>query len=144
MTQQVPTTELFAAGLYWRKSKIDGRKCVPAILEVRTGRLRMLDVVGQVFDVPAQEARANCTALGTMVLTVNGQMYDLVGIRARLSPKFTPEMLNYLQVLRSQVAGLAGSGSVLQLLDVAFKPVAMTGTVMPWRTVLPSVGVLIG
>jgi hypothetical protein len=48
----------FAAGLYWRKSKLNGAKCVPAILSVERGRLRLSAADGVAFDVPCAEARA--------------------------------------------------------------------------------------
>lgn len=144
----------FAAGLYWRKSKINGAKCVPAILAVGGGRLRLSSAEELAFDVPCGEVRAHFTFLSTLTLTVAGTRFDLVGKGANLSPKFTAQQLAELERLRAQAASAdasgvnaaalgAGAGSVAGLIGVAFDVQRMVANIKPWRTVLPAAGVLV-
>ncbi|WP_459714977.1 hypothetical protein [Actinophytocola sp. KF-1] len=137
----------FAAGLYWRKSKLNGRKCVPAILSVTGGRLRLSAVDGVAFDVPCAEARARFTVFSTMVLTAAGRRFDLVGTGAAMSPKFTTAQLAELDALRARATtsgatGMFGGGGA-ELLSAAFDIVTMVAAIKPWRTVLPAAGVVV-
>lgn len=118
MTLPISTPRLFAGGIYWRKSKFNGRQCVPAILELREGRVRLLDVQGQVFDVLAASVQASCSVLGTLSVVVDGVTYDLVAQRARLSPSFTAPMVDYLRDVHAQVVAVEGErvpGAVLMM-----------------------------
>jgi len=142
----------FAAGLYWRKSKVNGAKCVPAILAVGDGRLRLSSASELAFDVPCGEARAHFSFLATLTLTVAGTRFDLVGKGANLSPKFTPQQLAELQRLQAHAASAdasgvtatalgPGAGSVTGLIGVAFDAQRMVANIKPWRKVLPAAGV---
>ncbi|WP_133851592.1 hypothetical protein [Labedaea rhizosphaerae] len=143
-----PPPVSFAAGLYWRRSKINGAKCVPAILALDGGRLRLSSADEVAFEAPCDEVEAHFTFLATMRLTVNGQAFDLVGKGANLSPKFTAEQLAELESLRAHAANqdtlgpnLAATASPTSLLDAAFDAQAMAANIKPWRTVLPAAGV---
>jgi hypothetical protein len=142
----------FAAGLYWRKSKLNGAKCLPAILSVGGGRLRLSSAEELVFDVPCGEAEAHFSFLSTLTLTAAGTGFDLVGKGANLSPKFTSQQLAELERLRAQAASAdasgvnattlgPGAGSVAGLIGVAFDAQRMVANIKPWRTVLPAAGV---
>jgi hypothetical protein len=135
----------FAAGLYWRRSKLNGAKCVPAILSVERGRLRLSAADGVAFDVPCAEARARFTMFSTLVVTAAGRTFDLVGKGATYSPKFTPAQLAELEALRARASfpgtmGTAGGGA-LELVSAAFDFATMVANIKPWRTVLPAAGV---
>ncbi|WP_347108249.1 hypothetical protein AAHB33_15400 [Paenarthrobacter sp. S56] len=75
--------------LYWRKSKVNGAATVPVILSLDTaGLLSMQDAdLVTMFAVPAHEAVVRFTSWGTMVLTIHGRRYDVVGVGASLSPQ---------------------------------------------------------
>lgn len=137
----------FAAGLYWRKSKLNGAKCVPAILSVERGRLRLSAADGVAFDVPCAEATAHFTVFSTLVVTAAGRTFDLVGKGAVLSPKFTPAQLAELEALRARafMPGATGTvgGGALELVAAAFDIATMVATIKPWRTVLPAAGVAV-
>ena len=137
----------FAAGLYWRKSKINGAKCAPAILSVAHGRLRLSAADGVAFDVPCAEARAHFTVFSTLVITAAGRTFDLVGKGAAMSPRFTPAQLAELDALRARASfpGATGTvgGGALELVAAAFDFATLVATIKPWRTVLPAAGVTV-
>jgi hypothetical protein len=148
----------YAGGLYWRRSKWNGRKCVPVILSVDAGRLRLSAAKEVGFDVPCAEVTARFTKLGTMVLTVNGRTYDILGVGASLSPNFTKEQRDELRARQAKAAsaaispGFAAGGSGIGGgAGAAMDAVAIVGAVAeinqmranirPWRSVLPAAGV---
>lgn len=138
----------FAAGLYWRRSRINGARCVPALLAVDGGRVRLSSADEVAFDVPCAEVEAHFTFLATLRLTVRGTTFDLVGKGANLSPKFTAEQLAELDALGARAAAqgtpgssLAAAGSPASLLGAAFDAHTVVANIKPWRTVLPAAGV---
>ena len=151
MNADMPQAIEFAAGLYWRQSMLNGRKCVPAILELTQGRVRLLDASGEVFAVPCAEVSGRVTGLSTLILEAGGRSYDLVGKPSNISPKFTPEMLDYVRARSAQVpsgtlvamgVGLNALGaSPLGALAFAFDFAEMTANIAPWKTLLPAAGV---
>ena len=151
----------YASGLYWRKSKWNGAKTVPVILSLDAGRLRMASAKEVAFDAPCAEVAARFTKLGTMVLTVGGRTYDVLGIGASLSPNFTGQQLDELRERRAAAAegavspaaagltGVGAGGDVGAALDAAvmvgavFDIKRMRENIRPWRAVLPAAGVRI-
>ncbi|MER5609668.1 hypothetical protein AB0F93_17590 [Micromonospora tulbaghiae] len=77
----------YAGIVYWRRSLWNGMRCVPVLLTLDEGRLRACDRHGaEVFAALAGRAEARETIFGTMVLTVDGRRYALVGEGATVSP----------------------------------------------------------
>jgi hypothetical protein len=81
--------------LYWRKSKLNGAKCVPAILSLDAdGNFSLKDRDGSVvYSVPVKEADVAFTGWGTMVINAPNAKYDIVGSGAGISPSPTQEQL---------------------------------------------------
>ena len=147
-----------ASGLYWRKSKWNGARCVPVILSLDAGRLRLAAAKGVAFDVPCADVVAKFTRFGTLVLTVGGRSYDILGVGASLSPSFSKEQREELQALQAKAAkgafapGLAAAGAGIggeagAVMDAAaivgavFEIKAMRENIKPWRSLLPAAGV---
>ena len=79
--------------LYWRKSLINGAKCVPAVLTLEAdGDLILVDNDSQVFSTQISSVKTKFSAWGTMTLTVDGKKYDFVGMPAPLSPAVSPQL----------------------------------------------------
>ncbi|MEV4272998.1 hypothetical protein [Micromonospora aurantiaca (nom. illeg.)] len=77
----------YAGIVYWRRSLWNGMRCVPVLLTLDEGRLRARDRRGaEVFAAPAGQVEARGTIVGTMLLTVGGHRYALVGVGATVSP----------------------------------------------------------
>ncbi|RLQ03861.1 hypothetical protein EAD96_17625 [Micromonospora sp. BL1] len=77
----------YAGIVYWRRSLWNGMRCVPVLLTLDEGRLRAWDRHGaEVFAAVAGRVEARGTIFGTMVLTVDGRRYALVGDGATVSP----------------------------------------------------------
>jgi len=142
-----------AGGLYWRRSRWNGRACVPVVLELADGRLTMTDRSGVVLDSPVAEVTASFSRLHTMTLRSGSDRFDVVGIGANLSPAFSPEQLDHLRAAQGRVAATsassqsafaagAGSGAadVAAALGAAFSWADMKGNIEPWRSVLPAAG----
>ena len=153
------TSPTYASGLYWRKSKWNGTKCVPVILSLDGGRLRLAAAEEVAFDVPCADVVARFTRLGTLVVTVAGRSYDILGVGASLSPSFTKEQREELQARQAARAASAGvapglaaagagiGGEVGGVMDAVaavgavFEITAMRENIKPWRTLLPAAGV---
>ena len=92
--------------LYWRKSKINGFLCVPAILTLDESKtLSLRDAKQNGFSVPLSEATFKFTTWGTMYITIAGKTYDILGMAAALSPSTTKEQDEEIR----QAAGRNGS-----------------------------------
>jgi len=77
----------FSSIVYWRKSLWNGVRCVPVLMSLQQHRLRAYDRNGQlVFDVPAGEVSGRLTRFGTLLLTVGGKRYAIVGRGSDVSP----------------------------------------------------------
>lgn len=159
----------FASGVYWRRSRWNGARCVPAVLSLRCGRLRLAAARDVAFDAPCAEVTARFSRLHTMVLTVGGTRFDVVGIGSSLSPSFTPAQREELRALQAEAAGTAvsptagalGAGLIASgvgggaggALGAAADVTAVVGafsdwgrlkaTIGPWREVLPAAGVAV-
>jgi hypothetical protein len=84
--------------LYWRQSKINGAATVPVVLTLdQSGVLTMKTADQETeFSLPANEAAVRFTSWGTMVIGVQGNSYDIVGLGASLSPKPSKAQLEEL------------------------------------------------
>lgn len=155
-----PQNVYFASGLWWRQSMLNAARCVPAILVVRSARLRLASATDVALDAPTPEVAASFSRLGTMTLRNNGKKFDIVGKAARLSPEFTNAQLDELRHLQADVratgigmevldlggsvAGLLGASAVgagTGLLGLAFDINNLVANIRPWRTVLAAAGV---
>jgi hypothetical protein len=100
-SQIVPTKSL----IYWRKSPVNGAKCVPSILKLdENGLLTLEDDKAQAFSVPLSEVTASFSSWGTMTLNVGGRKYDFVGTPAPLSPTPSSKLTNQVDPTQQQVA----------------------------------------
>jgi hypothetical protein len=138
------------SGLYWRRSLLNGRRCVPVVLGLDGGRLRMRTATETVFDVPTTEVTARFTALTTMMLTVGGSRYAIVGIGSAISPRFTAEMLAELEQAQARAAGTYDGGAapgtdlgVLGLTGAVADFAEMRRSIAPWRELFDRAGVTV-
>ncbi|MFC4785433.1 hypothetical protein ACT8ZV_13220 [Nocardioides sp. MAHUQ-72] len=142
-----------AGGLYWRRSRWNGRACVPVVLELADGRLTMTDRKGVVLDAPVTEVAVSFSRLHTMTLQHDADRFDVVGIGANLSPSFSREQLDHLRAAQARIAGPSTSGQsafaagaagagddAAAALGAAFSWASMKGNIEPWRSVLPAAG----
>lgn len=76
-----------AAIVHWRRSIWNGARCEPVLLTLRPDGLRMLDrSLDTVLRADPHAVTGRLTRLGTLLLTIDGQRYALVGRGASLSP----------------------------------------------------------
>jgi hypothetical protein len=81
-----------ASIVYWRRSIWNGRRCVPVLMILDQGWLRARDRSGaELFAVPAGQVSGRLTWLGTLLLTVGGRRYAVVGRGSDISPGPSPE-----------------------------------------------------
>lgn len=135
MTQPVQ----FTGGLYWRKSWWNGRACVPVILRISGGQLRLRDENAVVFDVPCPAVQAKLSSLNTLTLRVNGQKYYLVGRGGQISKTFTPEMEWELQQALQQGPGTPGAATFNHQ-GLAAADIASLRNTKPWMPILQAAG----
>jgi len=77
----------YAGVVYWRRSLWNGARCVPVVLSLLPGELRAQDRDGKVvFQGDPRQVDGRLTRLGTLLVTVGGKRYALVGRGADLSP----------------------------------------------------------
>mgnify|MGYP001042641600 CR=1 FL=1 len=147
--------------LYWRKSKINGAKTVPVIVSMdSSGMFRMVDAAGvSVLSLPVQQASFRFTSMGTMVVTVQGRTYDLLGVGASMSPDPSAEQKAEMKAAsddfkdrtalnRAGTAGAAmsGAGGVGGVAGIAGSALMMFSyyegleTIKAWQAVLPQTG----
>jgi hypothetical protein len=164
-----PSTVRFTSGVYWRRSRWNGRKCDPVILTVDQGRLRMSTADAVVFDVPCTSVTARFSRAWTMMLTVEGTRYDFVGQGSGISKSFTPAQLDEIRAAHANAAGrdrsggtaaaatgaaglgaatgdpgvqaVGGAFAVAGLAQAAFEFGTLRAVIRPWREVLPVAGV---
>lgn len=111
---------------YWRKNLYNSTACVPIVLELFGGRLRAMDRDGAtVFDAGVADVSSRVTRLGTLILTVGGVRYSLIGRAGPISPSPTAPQLEYA---RQAAARNAGPDSALpsgpNALDMVFNGAA--------------------
>lgn len=87
----------YITGIYWQKSKLNGRETVPVILSLIDGTASLTADGGTVFSLPANQLKVDIrTPLGnpTISITVpDGTRYTLVTIPTSISPKFSDELI---------------------------------------------------
>jgi hypothetical protein len=107
MTDNIPQSDnnAYKSLLYWRKNLWNGSACVPVILTLNGATLSMKaadDTV--VFSEVVDQLSVQFTGWGTMVLTVAGKKYDIVGMPAADSPAISELQKAELSGLSSQAA----------------------------------------
>jgi hypothetical protein len=166
-----PTSVRFTSGVYWRRSKWNGRKCEPVILTVDQGRLRMSTADAVVFDVPCASVSAKFSRAWTMTVTVDGTGYDFVGRGSGISKAFTAAQLDEIRAAHATAAGRDRSGATVAagtgaaglgaatgdpglqavggvfaaagLAQAAFEFSTLRAVIRPWRDVLTAAGVAV-
>jgi hypothetical protein len=161
--QPSPTKSL----IYWRKSPINGFRCVPVLLTLEPDNTLTMKTAKNViaFQAPMSQVQAHFTGWGTMVLVVNGKKYVFVGIGAAVSPSPTAEQKAELggaySALSSaggragavglgvgavaSVAGQQAVGAASAVAGVAVQEVAYyrsLGTMREWQDIFAQAGVL--
>ncbi len=147
--------------LYWRKSKLNGAATVPVVLSLDpAGVIRMQDSeMVTMFAAPASQATVRFTNWGTMMLTIHGRQYDVVGVGATLSPQPSSAQLaavdgglqNNSSVTRAGSAGAALSaveaiGAVAGAAGGAAMQFAYykgLEAIKVWQDTLPQAGALV-
>ena len=104
------------SGVYWRRSKIFGHLCPPAILALEGDRVTFTTEKERVFEAAASGIRATFTGWGTLVLTVDGTSYDIIGSGGEMAASFSKQQVAELrQASTDRRGGVAGvAGDVLQ------------------------------
>ncbi|MEU5274839.1 hypothetical protein AB0G87_00320 [Streptomyces asoensis] len=73
--------------VHWRRSLWNGARCEPVVVTLRPDSLHLRDrSLGTVVQVDPRAVTGRLTRLGTLVLTIDGRRYALVGRGASLSP----------------------------------------------------------
>jgi len=110
-----PTNQAYKSLLYWRKSLWNSARCVPVILTLQDEQLSMTSSdMSIIFQAPQSDVTAKFTGWGTMVLSVAGQSYDMVGMPASVSPAVSESQKQDLALVRDN-GGQAGQGTDMQL-----------------------------
>lgn len=137
----VPAVEpdvTLASIVYWRRSIWNGRRCVPVLMTLDQSRLRARDRHGaEVFAAPVGQVRGRLTRLGTLLLTVDGRRYDVVGRGSDISPSPSPEQRRGLDEFWAHRTPPSGDGP--GFLDLAFNGAAAFHT-RSWRDALARAG----
>jgi hypothetical protein len=94
--------EVFASGIYWRKSLWNGAKTVPSILTLRNGMVSLKSAKEIAFEAPIGSISAHMTPFKTLVIMANGKKFDINGAGAGISPQFNEEQK---RELANQTAG---------------------------------------
>ncbi|MFI1166899.1 hypothetical protein ACH4UM_25700 [Streptomyces sp. NPDC020801] len=73
--------------VYWRRSRWNGARCEPVLVSLVPGALWAGDrALAVVFEADPRTVTGRLTRLGTLLLTVDGRRYDLVGRGSSASP----------------------------------------------------------
>ncbi|MDP9887810.1 hypothetical protein [Pseudarthrobacter enclensis] len=147
--------------LYWRKSMINGARTVPVIVSMdSSGTFRMVDAAGvSVLSLPVQQASFRFTSMGTMVVTVQGRKYDLLGVGASMSPGPSPEQKAEMKAASddykdrtalnraasagaamSPAGGLGGAAGVAGSALMMFSYYEGLEIIKAWQAILPGTG----
>jgi hypothetical protein len=128
MNEEKPTTFTPTKSLlYWRKSKLNGAACVPVIVSLDESKnFSMKTAEATEFSAPASSTVVAFTNWGTMVVSLNGKTYDIVGTGATTSPSPTAEQLSEVgavdtgnQTLSNVGAAGAAAGAIDPTVGVA-------------------------
>lgn len=96
--------------VHWRRSLWNGARCEPVLVTLRPGSLHVRDrSLGTVAHVDPHAVTGRLTRLGTLLLTIDGRRYALVGRGASLSPAPSTEQR---QALEDAGHGAASPGAV--------------------------------
>lgn len=125
--------------VYWRRSIWNGRRCVPVLMTLDQGWLRARDRAGaELFAVPAGQVSGRLSRLGTLLLTVGGRRYALVGRGSDISPDPSPEQRRaFADFWAHRPAPATGDGP--GVLDQVFNGAAAWHT-RTWRDALAAGG----
>ncbi|MCW3843014.1 hypothetical protein ONA70_23220 [Micromonospora yasonensis] len=127
-----------ASIVYWRRSIWNGRRCVPVLMTLDQGWLRARDrASADLFAVPAGQVSGRLSRLGTLLLTVGGRRYALVGRGSDISPKPSPEQRrDFADFWAGRPAPASGGPGFL---DLVFNGAAAWQT-RTWRDALAAGG----
>ncbi|MBK3639394.1 hypothetical protein [Streptomyces sp. MBT33] len=105
--------------VHWRRSMWNGARCEPVLVSLHPGDLQVRDrSLGTVLQADPRAVTGRLTRLGTLVLTVEGRRYALVGRGASLSPAPSADQQRALEDTGSgSPSPAAASGAVDQLLN---------------------------
>ncbi len=107
---------VYAEIVYWRRSLWNGARCVPVVLSLFPGELRAQDRDGEVvIQGDPREVEGRLTRLGTLLITVRGERYALVGRGGGLSPVPSPEQRAAVSAFGA--SSPAAGGAVDQVLN---------------------------
>ncbi|QLQ35602.1 hypothetical protein [Micromonospora robiginosa] len=127
-----------ASVVYWRRSLWNGMRCVPVLMTLDQGWLRARDRDGaEVFAVPAGQVRGRLTRLSTLLLTVGGRRYAIVGRGSDVSPSPSADQRRELDEFWAHRAPPSGDGA--GFLDLVFNGGASFHT-RSWRDALARAG----
>jgi hypothetical protein len=105
--------------VYWRRSVWNGARCEPVLVTLRPDGLQVRDrSLATVLQADPSAVTGRPTRLGTLVLTVEGQRYALVGRGASLSPAPSADQQRALEDAGPGSSGAAAAGGAVdQLLN---------------------------
>lgn len=131
--------------VYWRRSLWNGARCEPLLVTLGPGALQARDRASTVvFQADPSTVTGRLTRLGTLLLTVDGRRYDLVGRGGSMSPEPSAEQEQALahftrrQVQQAPQAArtpAVTSGAVDQLLNEG-----AAGRMRAWQQMLRTAG----
>lgn len=112
---------------------------MPVLLTLDQGWLRARDATGgELFAVPAGQVGGRLSRLGTLLLTVGGRRYALVGRGSDISPRPSPEQRRaFADFWAHRPAPV--SGDAPGVLDAVFNGAAAWHT-RTWRDALAAAG----
>ena len=106
----------FAAGFYWNRSRWNGAKSMPVVLELTNDAFIMYDRDdNQVFKVQPKIVQARFTSMGNVYLTVDGTRYFISGMGTPITPDFSVSQKERLQKVNTSsrlVRGAIGASGV--------------------------------
>ena len=83
----------FKVGIYWRKSRWNGRQTVPVIVTLQNGLFSMKTDQETVFSVSCNNVIVTFSKLGTVFVNISGKKYALYGSGSGISKPFSKEQL---------------------------------------------------
>ncbi|MEU2555916.1 hypothetical protein ABZ589_30230 [Streptomyces sp. NPDC013313] len=124
----------YAGIVYWRRSLWNGARCVPVLLSLLPGVLRVQDRDGRVvFQEDPREVGGRISRLGTLLVDAGGRRYALVGRGAAVSPG--PSAGQQAAVSAFRPPSAAGGGAVDLLLNGG-----AAARMRAWHTLLGEAG----
>ncbi|MGW5369911.1 hypothetical protein ACWER6_01975 [Streptomyces sp. NPDC004009] len=124
----------YAGIVYWRRSPWNGARCVPVLLSLLPGVVRVQDRDGRVvLQEDPRKVGGRLTRLGTLLVDAGGRRYALVGRGAVVSPG--PSAGQQAAVSGFRPPSAAGGGAVDLLLNGG-----AAARMRAWRTLLGEAG----